>query len=125
MASASRSRLHRRGAIALLAVWALALLPTLSQLLTRVTGDSAWAEVCKTQGTRWVALGEGGAPATGVLEHCPFCGASTAVLGLPPAVASWAAPVVTFVRADGAPAARRPSAAWVHAQPRGPPADRA
>jgi len=114
-------RRHLRPAtwLALLAVWALALLPTVSHALAAQRGD-AWVEVCTTQGLQRVELAaaadDGEAPqqpaglATGHRDHCPLCQAAQAAL-LPPAApdpfgrpmagaARVAAPVVAALRAE-------------------------
>lgn len=120
--AADRRHLRRHTWIALVAIWALALLPTLSQALASVTGERAWAEVCTAQGTRWVALDDAApepGPA-GVLEHCPFCG-GTPALGLPPAPAAWRLFAAAHERPIAAGLAAPKPLARLHAQPRGPP----
>ena len=74
------ARHHRRltAWIALFAMLAFALVPTLSRAMSHAQGNSAWAEVCTPQGLKLVALGNGEqAPvqANGHhLDHCAFCG---------------------------------------------------
>lgn len=103
-------------------MWALALLPTLSQALASATGERAWAEVCTAQGTRWVALDDAAPdPASaGVFEHCPFCGAAPA-LGLPPAPVAWLLASALHEPAVAAGLAAPKRLAGVQARPRGPP----
>lgn len=131
----------RRAAwIALLAVFALALAPTVSRLLAAHAGSaSAWAEICTPQGTRWIALAADGVSADAAvdpqatppgssvdtlhLEHCPLCGLGAHAPVLPTAALTWQAPAAG--RALMPPLfsqAPRPLFAWAAAQPRGPPA---
>jgi hypothetical protein len=122
MVLAHRAHLRRHGWIALLAIWALALLPTLSQALASATGERAWAEVCTAQGTRWVALDDA-APEPGpasVLEHCPFCG-GTPALGLPPVPAAWRLAAADHEQPITAGVAAPKPLAGLQARPRGPP----
>ena len=119
---ADRRHLRRHGWIALVAIWALALLPTLSQALASATGERAWAEVCTAQGTRWVALDDAApepGPA-GVLEHCPFCGVTPA-LGLPPPPVAWRLAAAVHERPVAAGLAVPKPLAGLDARPRGPP----
>lgn len=118
---------------ALVAVLAMALLPTLSHALALARGDAGrWAEVCTPQGMRLVAVdltldaaGDGatGLPtAAGHLEHCPLCALGVGAMAPPPAPtpALWLLPA----RAAPSPAflhAPRTPQAWCTAQPRGPP----
>lgn len=74
------ARRHRRltAWIALFAMLAFALVPTVSRAMSFVHGGSAWAEICTPQGMKVVALADGEeAPvqASGHhLDHCAFCG---------------------------------------------------
>lgn len=117
--------------IALVAVLAMALAPTLSHALAFVRGDAGvWAEVCTPQGMRLVVVDAASAVsepapvrADAHIEHCPFCALGADAPGLPPA-----APVALpqpllpafmpplFLHAPYTPYA------WRSAQPRGPPA---
>jgi hypothetical protein len=113
--------------IALVAVLALALLPTVSHALAFVQGERApWAEVCSAQRSTRVAAGpEGGAPLAGhaAIEHCVWCGLSGTDLVPPPEAAC-------TMRADGS--AELPVSVsatevatcrvWAPALPRAPPA---
>jgi len=115
--------------LALAAMLALALLPTVSHALAFVRGGSAWAEVCTPQGMRPVPVDasqavDTGAPvqAAGHLEHCPFCALGADLPALPPAPAAAlplplgsAEPPALFLHAP------RTLFAWRSAQPRGPP----
>lgn len=127
-----RPHLHRVTWLALVAVLALALMPTLSHALAFARGDAvAWTEVCTPQGIKVVALdsAEDPTPATPVstgqhLEHCPFCKlGSDDALALPPAPLALAEPLPPgpflpplFLQAP------RTLHAWAAAQPRAPPA---
>ena len=115
--------------LALVAMLALALLPTVSHALAFARGGAAWAEVCTPQGMRLVSVDaaqavDTGAPvqAAGHLEHCPFCALGADLPALPPAPAAAlplplgsAEPPALFLHAP------RTLFAWRSAQPRGPP----
>jgi len=116
--------------LALLAVLAMAVLPTLSHALAWSRGgNAAWAEACTPQGMRLVAVDTAadatpGAPmqAAGHLEHCPLCALGSDLPLLPPAPQA-ALPVVVLpalvpARFLQAPHTPHP---WRAAQPRGPP----
>jgi hypothetical protein len=127
-----RHRLHRLSWIALLAIFGLALAPTISHALAAASGNSAYTEICTPQGTRLVALDDGGAakaqpagplpPSLGHLDHCPFCGLAGHAPALPPALLVWqlddglahAVPRL-FLQAP------RALYAWAPAQARAPP----
>ncbi len=120
-------RLRLPAWIALVAMLALALLPTVSHALAFARGGAAWAEVCTPQGMKVVAVDAaqaGGEPvlAAGHLEHCPLCALAADHAAPPPA-----APVVLALPAGRMlmPAAflhaPRTLFAWRSAQPRGPP----
>jgi hypothetical protein len=122
-------QLRRACWLALIAVLALALLPTVSRALAAADGQVSWAEVCTPQGMRAVALAadsgvdEPSPAGAGVaLEHCPYCATSAVALGMPPAPVT-----VSRLPALGtelpalflqAPATLH---AWRSAQPRAPP----
>src|SRR5437867_369193 len=85
-----RRQLRRFAWIALTAMLALALMPTLSHAFSFARGaQSALSEVCTPQGARVVALNDQApepAPAAfGHLDHCPLCSLHGAALGMPPA----------------------------------------
>ncbi|MDL2336688.1 MAG: DUF2946 family protein [Pseudomonadota bacterium] len=118
--------------LALLAVLALALLPTVSHALAAARGQAAWAEVCTPRGARLVAAAsadgelqqEQGAPASSAfhLEHCPLCALSTGDLGPAPSSSTLLPPTPSgvqlperFLQAPCTPHA------WRSAQPRAPP----
>jgi hypothetical protein len=116
--------------LALMAMLAMALLPTVSHALASSQAlSSGWTEVCTPQGTQWVAqdgtpLGDAAPSASA--DHqldCPYCRPSSVIAGLPPVPAVWLPPV----SGQAEPAlffhAPRTLFAWASAQPRGPPAE--
>ncbi|XVJ69495.1 MAG: DUF2946 domain-containing protein [Rhizobacter sp.] len=123
--------LRRRCWLALFAMLAAVLLPTLSHAVHAARGDSKWVEVCTAQGARFVVVGEGvvsdqsSAPgssdATTHMQNCPCCGSSPA-MGLPPPAAGavWMPHVSALVPPLFLQAAHT-LFAWRTAQPRGPP----
>jgi len=136
---ALRRRLSLLTWFALAGVLALALLPTVSHALafaSGASGNSAWAEVCTTQGLKRVAVGtglpiEGGdapaapgpAPAAEHAAACPFCKLGADSPSLP--TGPLAAPAAHLLRdlwqspsCEQAPPDRR---VWAAAQPRAPP----
>ncbi len=118
--------------IAILALWAMALLPTLTHAMTHLRGDhTTWVEVCTPQGMRLVSLATGQeAPAEPAplqaaahLEHCSLCTLSQPL----PALPSADAPGIALPPAAHALPwlflhAPHTLHAWRSAQPRGPPA---
>lgn len=125
------ARRHLRFAtwLALLAIAALALLPTLTHALARSAGvgGNGFAEVCTPQGMKLVALADGEtAPSSAALhlEHCAYCTSACAVVDLPPASLTLALPAVaglTLLPPLFLHAPRTPHA-WASANPRAPPA---
>jgi len=125
-----RRRLRPLIWIALLAMWATALLPTVSHALALAHGDAGrWAELCTPQGMRRVVVADaaGAEPvslpsAAGHLEHCPLCALGAGAAAPPPAP-----PAVLALPGAGAEppalALHAPDTphAWRTAQPRGPP----
>lgn len=121
-----RLRLRPATWLALIAVLALALAPTVSRALASAHGEADWTEICTPLGLKLQAPADAGdeAPAAhlGQLEHCGFCGLSTgaaplpvlASLGLPAATAAEALPAL-FLQAP------RTLFAWLSALPRAPP----
>lgn len=107
--------------LALVAVAALVLLPTLGHAFAK--GGGAFTEICTPQGMKWVSLDDGEtAPAPSVhLEHCVFC---TAAVAPPPALC--APPPAAVPGGTAMPPrflqAPRTAHAWAGAQPRAPPA---
>jgi hypothetical protein len=115
--------------LALWAMLAMTLLPTVSHALAFARGDAGrWAEVCTPQGLRLVAVDDAAGPskgslptAAGHLEHCPFCALGADAAAPPPApLALLQLPPATFEPPLLLPA---PATlfAWRKAQPRGPP----
>ena len=114
--------------LALVAMLALSLLPTVAHALTFVQGGkSSLAEVCTPRGMQWVQLD--GAPADTELpaavdhmDDCPYCSRAMSMLGLPPPVLQ----LQLQAPAGGVKpplflSAPRTLFAWASAQPRGPP----
>ena len=120
--TALRRHLHRATLLAWLAVLALALVPTLSRLL----GQSGWAEVCTPQGMQLAAVAGDGEPALALdasrLDHCALCSLSAGAAPLPSAAP---APGLLPVSSTAPPAQflqpPRTLLAWRSAQPRAPP----
>ncbi len=123
------ARQHQRWAlwVALIALWAVALLPMVSHAMARASGEAntRYTEVCTPQGMKLVALADGEtAPDSNLLqmEHCHWC---TPALGdaapppVPPALPVLA-PLPALLPAAflQAPAT---AYAWASAQPRAPP----
>ena len=137
--NALRHHLRPLSWIALVAILALALLPTLSQARAhaQAQGAGGWAEVCTPQGPKRIAVDADGKLADTVidttaddtpsgaahLQHCPLCALSLDLPVLPPAAPA-ALPLA--LASDAPPAAflhaPRTLHAWRSAQPRGPPA---
>lgn len=118
---------HRRLAawIALVAMLALAVVPTVSRAWAFANGHALWAPVCTPQGVKLVAAADADdAPAAAgqLLEHCAFC--ALAGDGAVPLPAAQAEPPLLARRAE-MPARFLQAActphAWRSAQPRGPP----
>ena len=124
-----RKHLRRFVGLALTAMLALSLLPTVAHALGFAQGGKmALSEICTPQGMQWVGL-DGqpivdDAPMSGIehLDDCPYCARATSAAGLPPtlppllllAPAGTAAPPL-FLHAP------RTLFAWASAQPRAPP----
>ncbi len=112
--------------IALLAICALALLPTVSHALADTDGASRYTEVCTPQGAKLVALdgdAQGGAPVVGAdhLQHCPLCSLSCSAPPLPAAAVALVLPLTSTAVPTLFLQAPRTLHAWRSAQPRGPP----
>jgi Protein of unknown function (DUF2946) len=122
----SRRHLVRFALSAWLAVFALALLPSLTRVVNAAVGGG-WVEVCTAQGMRWVApdgtLSERGPAGQSASNsgHCPLC-AGGAAAAPPVADATLALPQQrdTFVAPLFLQAPTR-LFAWSSAQPRAPP----
>ena len=119
---------------ALLAIWALSLVPTVSHLREAAAPDgSLRAEICTPQGLRWVTLvaaddsaataanAPAEAPTAAHTDHCPLCRLQHDA-PLLPVVAAVAEPATgpafvpsLFLRAP------HTLHVWRSAQPRGPP----
>jgi hypothetical protein len=119
--------------IALLAMLALAVLPSVSHALAFARGGAAgWVEVCTPQGMRLVAVdaadasapAEPGPPlqAASFLEHCTLCTLALDVPALPaPEPAALLLPLGRQALPWAFLHAPRTLHAWRSAQPRGPP----
>ncbi|OYT98595.1 MAG: hypothetical protein CFE40_11725 [Burkholderiales bacterium PBB1] len=120
--------------IALIAMLGLALVPTLSRLMTPSVGSGPWSEICSTAGARWLAQTAApsdapesaptplGQTRSAHMDHCPLCSLGATVLGLPPAPTT---KLPLAAGADHLPAlysqAPRPLYAWAAVQARAPP----
>jgi len=86
-----RKQLRKFVWLALSAMLALSLLPTVAHALSFAKGEPGnLAEICTAQGSQWVSL-DGvpvDQPATGIghLEDCSYCSQASASACLPPAV---------------------------------------
>jgi hypothetical protein len=122
-----RCRLHRLTWLALVAMLGLGLLPTVSHALAWAGangGNGSGAEVCTAgRPSRVAADGvTGGLPATGVLQHCPYCVPGSVAAGLPPSPL----PDLAALRSSGQVPqgvclAPLESTRWTAALPRAPP----
>ena len=126
--STLRAHLRSLSWLALAAMLALALLPSVSHALRFAQGDPlSLAEICTPQGVRAVLV-DGGAgddsmPATAAASaDCPYCSLCGHLAALPPAPVSVLPPMVAeaavpplFLHAP------RTLFAWASAQPRAPP----
>ena len=126
--STLRAHLRSLSWLALAAMLALALLPSVSHALRFSQGDPLnLAEICTPQGMRTVLV-DGGAtddnmPATAAAgADCPYCSLCGHLAALPPASPSMLPPLVAqaavpslFLQAP------RTLFAWASAQPRAPP----
>ncbi|MBK9134865.1 MAG: DUF2946 domain-containing protein [Betaproteobacteria bacterium] len=120
-----RTRLSFAAWLALVAVWAMALVPTVSHALAAARGDASWTLVCSAQGTRLVAVdmdSDEPAPANvaGTMEHCLYCAASFSAAP-PPAAPALAVAAPAHVLPALFFVAPRTLHAWLSAQPRAPP----
>ncbi len=111
---------------ALLAVWMLALAPTVSKLLAASRGLPTLIEVCSTQGSTWVSAAQAGEtgpekslPQWG--EACDYCPLQAQLSGLPPAAPQWHQPPLGPGMPLAFAHAPRLLAVWRTAPSRGPP----
>lgn len=128
-------RLFRQATwLALVAIFALALAPTLSHALAASGPGNPWAEICTDAGGRTLvaaslepaAAADAGDAQTSLpahLGHCPLCGPSAQALALPlssaGAVRGVSSDSLVAVQVQVAPARR---SVWPPAQPGAPPA---
>jgi hypothetical protein len=122
-----RHHLRRCSWIALLAVFGLALAPTISHAVAHSKGATPWTEICTPQGIKLVSLSGEELPADATLsqhslEHCALCGLA-ATPAAPPAAPEGV--VLHNGLSQAAPDlfwhAPRPLFAWASAHPRAPP----
>ena len=116
-----RQRLKAFTWISIVAMFGLALAPTISHALDANTAANPWAQVCSTPGTSG-----SGAPALpgglSHLDHCPLCGHGAGPLGMPPsATATLSVPPREAFVAPRRGVATTPAFTWAAAQPRAPP----
>jgi hypothetical protein len=107
--------------LALVAMLALACVPTLSRWLATAEGPLVWAQVCTPQGMKSLGDSPAAPVATQHLDACGFCTLAPGA-ALPAVESGWRADAPV----DMLPlhASTRPPAptAWTAAQPRAPPA---
>lgn len=113
-------RFHRLSSgLALLAVLAFTLLPTLSRAMAAAAGG--WTEVCTPQGMKLVAVDDGGGEIATTIDACGHC-TLAAHAPPPPAPLALALPPAGFSEVPPrflqAPATAH---AWASANPRAPP----
>jgi hypothetical protein len=127
-------RHHRRrfSWFALIAIFALALVPTVSRWLAAEQGGSAWAEICTPQGMKSLLAAASGdeqpvpAKVAGIhLDHCALCGLAAQGAAPPTHVDTVALVPMLAERPTLFLHAPRPLFAWAAAQPRAPPIVRA
>ena len=106
--------------LALVAMLALACVPTLSRWLAAAEGPLVWAQVCTPQGMK--SLGDSPA-APAPAQHLDACGYCTVAVGPVPPVAElvWQDPPLVQKLPRPATGASRGLPAWSLAQPRAPP----
>ena len=111
--------------IALVAMLAFALVPTVSRAMAFGIGSSSWAEICTPQGMKRVAVADGDeapAQAGAHLDHCALCGLSTdGAAPLPAARAPLRLPVGSAAVPQAFLQAAHTLPAWRRAQARAPP----
>ena len=124
------ARLHRRltAWIALVAMLAFALLPTLSRAMAFAGGSPAWAEICTPQGLKRVSLAgdpaadSAPAQADTHLDACALCSLATeGTAPLPSSHADAALPLGSAPTPRLFLQAAATLHAWRSAQPRAPP----
>jgi hypothetical protein len=124
--TALRPRFRRVAWLALVAMLALALLPTVSRALARLAPASHGAALVAHHAGACAEVPGAGAPLSAAvhhsLDHCPYCALALAALGLP----GQARHPVSPPGAAPAPMGRLQSrlsvrAGWQRQQPRAPP----
>ena len=127
--SSTTLRLRQGCWIALLAMLALTLAPTLSHALASARGTPDWVEVCTSRGAQRLSADkqdgdhEGPRSTAAHLEPCAYCSLAGHASALPPGLAAGLSlPLAgTAPRPSGLQAPRPPNA-WRSALPRAPPA---
>jgi hypothetical protein len=121
-----RARVHAFGWLAILAIAALALAPTVSRLLASPLATAGWAVVCGPGGVRAVGAAPVDRDAGGTLVHlesCAYCGPAFGGLApLPPAPSWQSGASLPEALAIGVATPSVVFAAWPTALPRAPPA---
>ena len=122
-----RTRVRRFAWLAILALLALALAPTISRLLANPRLPPELAAVCGPDGLRALDTagdrGSGSGTTLGHLEACAYCGPAFAALVPPALVPAWhAMPIAREPSPDAADLPAFASSIWTAALPRAPPA---
>jgi hypothetical protein len=111
--------------IAIVAMLALALVPTLSRALAFAGNGGGWAEVCTPQGMKQVPLDPdpagNSAPTAPSPDACGLCLLAAAGAAPPPAPPAVPLPSRDAAAPATATPAAHPRPSWARAQPRAPP----
>jgi len=110
--------------LALVAVLALALMPSLARawVSSQAAQGGDWVELCTAEGTRWVQLRDGEpVQQLAMPDACDFCQLQAQLSLLPMAPMHWASPPVLAEAPTLFWQAPRLLAVWRSASSRGPP----
>ncbi len=110
--------------LALVAVLALALMPSLARawVSAQAAHGGDWVELCTAEGTRWVQLRDGEpVQQLNMPDACDFCQLQAQLPFLPTAPMTWALPPVLAEAPTLFWQAPRLLAVWRSASSRGPP----
>ena len=110
--------------LALVAVLALALMPSLARawVSSQAAQGGDWVELCTAEGTRWVQLRDGEpVQQLAMPDACDFCQLQAQLPVLPTAPMNWALPPVLAEAPTLFWQAPRRLAVWSSASSRGPP----